>query len=169
MTLYLPPSIAAEKRREFAAQINARVHVDRRCVEWTQRLQTEVDPLMVMVRANDTIEIGTPLWPGHYHVLRFNPQAPMSVIPVHEEGRYCEPDSRLLEVLNRGRLTEHRVTDRLAADERAEQRRLDRVAANAKEERRTELVERVDAATRTQVTTDRSQPWTQNVSGRRPR
>lgn len=164
MTLYLPPHVAEQKRREFAAEIAKRIEVDQRCEEFTARLRREIDPRLVMVKAGDLIAPGTPLRPGFYHVLRFNEDAPMTVIPITEHGNYVEPDGRVFVKLIHGNLTQQRVMDDIHARDRKEQQDAERAAQRAKDARRDELKERALAVTRAQVSMDRTVPWTQNQS-----
>lgn len=169
MTLYLPPAVAAERRREFAAEIDKRCdHGDPVAQEWTRKLQ-QIDGRLMMVRAHQLIPVGTPLIPGFYHVLKVNDDAPMSVFAVNENGRFCEPDSRVFERLAAGDLRDPRTLRRWAQAERRERAANEREIELEHEERRDELRERVDAATRTQVSLTAAQRWTQNVAGRRGR
>ena len=63
MSLYLPPSVAAERRREFAAEIDKRCdHGDPVAQEWTRKLQ-QIDGRLMMVRAHQLIAAGTPADP----------------------------------------------------------------------------------------------------------
>jgi hypothetical protein len=167
VTLYLPPHVAAEERKRFAAEVAARVDVDQRCVEFTAKLQ-QIDPHLVMVKARNLIAPGTPLRPGFYHVLRFNEDAPMTIMAVHENERYVEPDSRLFDVLARGHMTQRRVMDDIEHHDREVERAAQRESARAREDRTEELKDRVNAVSRVQVSMDRSVPWTQNDKGRRP-
>jgi hypothetical protein len=164
MTIYLPAHVAEQKRREFAAEIAKRIHMDQRCEDFTDRLQREIDPNLVMVKAHDLIAPGTPLKPGFYHVLRRNDGAPMTVIPITEHGRYVEPDSRLFTKLAAGNMTQRRVRDQIDRQDRAAEEAAHRDEERAKQDRRTELVERTKAVTRAQISLNRSVPWTQNSS-----
>jgi hypothetical protein len=167
MTLYLPPAVAAERRREFAAEIDKRCDPnDPLAQRFTRELQ-QIDSRLMMVRARPLIATGTPLIPGYYHVLRVNDEAPLSVFAVHENGRYCEPDSRVFERLAAGDLHDPRTLRRWAQAERDEQRAAERDQEREHEERREELRDRVNAATRTWVSMNRDEAWSQNVKGRR--
>jgi hypothetical protein len=167
--LILPPHIVRRQRQEFEARILRCVTIeDARAQEYTHKLQ-QISPDMFMVRAQDTVDADLPLWPGYYHILVRNPDAPMTVMTVHENGRWAEPDSRIFDVLARGNLRERRVREQLAEQERerfeAEEKRRAQVNADRKER----LKEIVDSATRAQISMDRTLPWTQNSQGRRER
>jgi hypothetical protein len=116
--IYLPPHIVRQQRQEFEAKILRNVTIeDARAREFTEALQ-KINPDMFMVRAHDTIDADVPLRPGFYHLLVRNPDAPMTVATVHENGAYAEPDSRVFDLLGRGNLRERRVRERLAEQER---------------------------------------------------
>src|SRR5215210_3477824 len=118
MSLLIPSHVQAridlEKRREFEARILRNVTVeDPRAREFTEALQL-ISPDLFMVKAHEQVEWGVPLRPGFYHLLVRNQDAPMSVMEVHDGGRYAEPDSRVFDVLAKGNLRERRVRDELA-------------------------------------------------------
>src|SRR3954470_11123125 len=136
MTLYLPPHVIAQQRREFEQRILRCVTVeDPRAREFTETLQ-KVSPDMFMVRAHDTVDADLPLRPGFYHILVRNPDAPMTVMTVHENGEYAEPDSRIFDVLARGNLRERRVRERLEQQDREVQDAIDRDRRTRNEDRR---------------------------------
>ena len=167
--LLLPPHIVHQRRREFEARILRCVTIeDARAREFTHKLQL-ISPDMFMVRACDTVDADLPLRPGFYHILIRNQDAPMSVMCVHENDQYAEPDSRVFDALARGNLRERRVRERLEEQEHerfaSEEKRL----AEANENRKERLKEIVDSATRAQISMDRTLPWTQNSQGRRPK
>lgn len=167
--IYLPPHIAAQQRHEFEQRILRCVTIeDPRAREFTEKLQA-ISPDMFMVRAQDTVDADLPLKPGFYHILVRNQDAPMSVMTVHENGEYAEPDSRVFDVLARGNLRERRVRDRLAERERERFESEEKRHQTLNEDRRERLTEIVKSATRAQVSMDRSVPWTQNSQGRRSR
>ena len=167
--LLLPPHIVRQQRREFEQRILRCVTIeDARAREFTQKLQM-ISPDMFMVRAQDTVDADLPLRPGFYHILIRNPDAPMSVMVVHENDRYAEPDSRIFDVLARGNLRERRVRDRLAEVEREQREAGEKELQTANENRKERLTEIVKSATRAQVSMDRTLPWTQSSDGRRPK
>ena len=93
MSLFLPPHVQQridlERRRGYEAAVLRNCTVeDPRAREWTVKLQ-QVSPDLFMVRAHDNVELGVPLKPGFYHVLVRNRDAPLSVMEIHENGRYC--------------------------------------------------------------------------------
>lgn len=169
MPLLLPPHVVAQQRHEFEQRILRCVTIeDPRAREFTQKLQA-ISPDMFMVRAQDTVDADLPLRPGFYHILVRNPDAPMSVMTVHENGLYAEPDSRVFDVLAQGNLRERRVRDRLAERERERFEVEEKRHQTLNEDRRERLKDVVLSATRAQVSMDRSIPWTQSSAGRRER
>src|SRR4051794_19138942 len=169
MTLLLPPHVIKQQRREFEQRILRCVTVeDPRAREFTETLQ-KISRDMFMVRAHDTVDADLPLRPGFYHILVRNQDAPMTVMAVHENGEYAEPDSRVFDVLARGNLRERRVRDRVAEQEREEREAGERELQAANDNRKERLKEIVLSATRAQVSMDRTIPWTQSSDGRRPK
>jgi len=167
MSLYLPPAVAAERRKEFAAEIDKRCdHNDPIAIEWTRKLQA-IDPRLMMVRAHRLIPTGTPLVPGFFHVLRVNDEAPMSVFAINENGAFCYPDSRVIDRLSAGDLHDPRVLRRWAQAERDRVAGIERDKERDNEDRREEVRDRVNAATRTTVSL--LPGWSQNHAGRRGR
>jgi len=169
MDLLLPDHVIKRQRQEFEQRILRCVTIeDRRAREFTRALQ-HISPDMFMVRAKDTVDADLPLRPGFYHILVRNPDAPMSVLCVHENGEYAEPDSRIFDVLARGNLRERRVRERVAQRDREEFEAGEKELQTANENRRERLHDIVKSATRAQVSMDRTLPWTQNSQGRRPK
>jgi hypothetical protein len=171
MSLLLPPHIQKQvdldRRREFERAVLRNVTIeDDRAREFTTLLQ-RISPDMFMVRAHDKVEPGVPLRAGFYHILVRNQDAPMSVMTVHENDRYAEPDSRIFDALARGNLRERRVRDTLEQQDRAVQDEIAKDERTRNENRREKLREIVLSATRAQVSMDRSIPWTQSSDGRR--
>jgi hypothetical protein len=168
MTLYLPPRLAAEERERFIADVLERCADDPVATDFTRALR-RVDERLMMVRARDTIEGGTPLRAGFYHVLRFNEGAPLSVFALHDNGRYIEPNSKVFERLAAGNLHDPRVFRALKDIPRLAQAEEDRQKARERSDRRDELRDRVNAATRTYISFNDDTPWSQNVQGRKRR
>jgi len=169
MTLYLPEHVAEAERQRFEAAILRNVTVeDQRARDFTEVLQ-QINPDLFMVKAKDEIEAGLPLRAGFYHVLKRNHGAPMTVATVHENDRYVEPDSRVFERLAAGNMTQRRVMDTIAEQDRIVERAVAAENERARDERHAELRDRANAAWRTSVSLDRTRPWTQNEHGRRAR
>ncbi len=171
--LVLPPHVQAqidrEKRRERNARILRNVTIeDARAREFTEKLQ-RISPDLYMVKANDKVEMGAPLRPGFYHILMRSADGEIGAMEVHENGRYAEPDSRIFDVLARGNLRERRVRERLAQQHEQEQEEIAKEKQTAKENRMERVRDIVLSATRAQVSMNDSVPWTQNVSGKRPK
>jgi hypothetical protein len=165
--LYLPPEELARRRREFAHDITMRCEPDNPVANAASELVQQYDRRLCVVKAREHIAPGTPLIPGYYHLLCVNEQAPMSVFAIHANGAFCEPDSRILEILAAGDLHDPRTLRRFNEAQRRELRDNERDADRADDERKEHLRDLVNAATRTQVSTDRTRPWSQNVAGRR--
>lgn len=146
-------------------QLAAAQHVYHQ-LEWFNRELRRIDRLLEMVfipPGADTT--GTQCRPGFYHVIRRNENAPITVMVVHgEHGEFVEPTSRIFDRLRQGDLwNESSVRARENAERRAAEA-ADRERAREREARQDELVERVKAATRTQVSMNPDTPWSQNAA-----
>jgi hypothetical protein len=134
MGIYLPPRVAAEENKRFAADVFRNVTVeDPRAREFTSKLK-QVHPDLWMVRAHNTVDSDVPLRPGFYHVLKVNDPAvaPLSVFVVHDGNHnYCEPTGAVFERLAEGDLSQRRVRDRIAEHDRVVQEAVDRRTARA--------------------------------------
>lgn len=105
------------------------------------------------------------LKPHYYAVVRWNEGAPPSVMLVEgPNGEFEEPTSRLFEELKKQDLGDPSNRRRLMERSRRMQEARDRMLERENAERQAEIKERVDAATRTFVSMNRSTPWTQNQS-----
>jgi hypothetical protein len=166
--LYLPPRLIAEQRMAHATAIDEGTVDDPLARQFTALLQ-RISPRLMMVRARDRVPLGCPLTPGYYHVLSRNDDAPITVAPVHEHGKFVEPDSRLFDRLAAGDLHDPRTLREVNAQQRIEaaaaQRDRDRLNADRQEK----LRDVVNAGTRAFISMDRSVPWTQTATARRPR
>jgi len=169
-TLYLPPHVAIQRQREHHAGIMARATInDPRARELTTVLQNIDDGLFV-VRAHPMFEAHAGMIPGCYHVLVMRPGVPTNAIPLHANGAYVEPTiERVTEVLLAGNMGDRRVRESVAARDAAVDTAAERELARQRSERREELKDRVNAATRAQISMDDTLPWTQNSAGRRPK
>ena len=133
-------------------------------MEWTREL-ARLDPLLSMVKAPDCQVIGTPLVPGAYHVVRDNPGAPPSLIPIRdEEGRPIHPPGRLLDQLKamdswntNVRAMQQRIRD-------AEEERQQRDRERRREERQEHILDHYKSVTETSISMNTDSPWTQNAS-----
>jgi hypothetical protein len=170
MSLWVPPDVAAklvEERREFQADVNRQIdsaQLDR----WDRELQ-RVDEHLRLVLAKPNAW-GTPLKPGFWHIVRDNPGAPPSIMPIETaDGEYLEPGPHMFDMLARGDMWDPRFMQQIRAAERRAAAAADRERASQRQERQEHLRELVDASTRTQVSMNRDTPWAQNHAGQRRR
>lgn len=168
--LFLPPTVARElldERARYEADVTRACHSDHVCEQWNREL-ARLDPLLRMMRAPETEVVGTPLVPGHYHLIRINEGAPASVTPIRgPDGEFIYPPGRLLEQIKSMDLQDTRVERMRERTQRVLDERLERDKERLREERQREVLEKWWAASRTQVTTNTTVPWTQNHAGRR--
>lgn len=173
--MWLPPQVSAELvegRRQFRADLEQRMvrdamlRVKSVLDEFNYELK-RIDPKLEMVRASENTH-GTPLKPGYYHVIRWNDGAPPSVMTVEgPDGEFVEPTSRVFEKLAREDLWDPANMRLLRQRQRLADEAAERLKLREREDRQQEMFERYQAGTRTFVSLDRSQPWSQNVAGRR--
>lgn len=169
--LFLPPGVSRELQQErlahYARVVALTQHAD--TMDDFNRDLKAIDPYLELVKAKETIEVGTPLKPGYWHIIRHNPGAPPSVMTIEgPDGEYVEPSSgvfrQLLEWCDlQNPAVGHRRRERAQAARDAEHKRLARERQEADEE----AIERYHAATRTQVSM--TPGWSQNTAGRRGR
>lgn len=153
-------------RHEVDAERQAYVQERLAHLEHLNKELRAIDPYLELVKVRDDAPDDDPaVKPGFWHVVRRNPGAADSWMPVTDDiGRFVEPTSRIFERLaegnmwndSYGRRQRKRAAERAAEKERAEESRKRRLAE--------EMQERYLAATRTFVSMDRSTPWTQNAS-----
>jgi hypothetical protein len=167
MPLLLPPSVIAERRLAHASAIDAGTTPDPLAEQFTRTLR-RIDPRLMMVRAQERVPPGCPLRPGFYHLLRRNDDAPISVFPIHEHEQFVVPDSRVFDRLAAGDLHDPRTLRDWNHAQQASKQTVKRDQARANNDRREHLHEVVNAATRAQVSMDRSVPWTQSSNAKRP-
>lgn len=175
MGFWLPPAVSAEllnTRRQFEADLQSRMvreemlRVKGILDQFNYELQ-RIDPKLEMCRAGEDTH-GTQLRAGFYHLVRWNDNAPPSVFVIDgDDGEFVEPTGRVFDRLKEMdlwdpaniRLRDQR--ERLAEEAAARQKARDRA------DHVEELRDRVNAATRTSVSLNRSIPWSQNQAGRR--
>jgi hypothetical protein len=134
---------------------------------WNRELKS-IDERLEMAWFDETVNHPAVV-PCRYHILRHNePPAPMSVIPVVDsEGNFVEPDSGIFEMLLKGDMwSEAAQRERKRAIKLAEAAK-DRERERETEDRRQEIIERIQANTRTFVSMSRDSAWSQNAAGRR--
>jgi hypothetical protein len=133
--------------------------------DWNRELR-QIDPYLELVFAPENAT-APGLRPGRYHVLRHNPGAPLSLIPIETpEGEFKEPDSSLLDELRRADLwRDEAVRDRKKrqeALERSERRR----KAREFEERQEEIEYRIKVKESPGVLVS-DVPWTWRAHARK--
>lgn len=174
MSLFLPPKVGRElmeerRRREAVALESMRRQ------GWMKEFDAELDrivPGMVIVPCPDPAPLDAAamgfapgrwnlVWPGYNG-------GPANVLPLEDDdGGYREPGSWVFDMLARADMwNERAMRDQRRIKREAEEakaRRLERERA----ERDQEVLERYAAVSRTQVSMNRSAPWSQNSAGRR--
>lgn len=114
--------------------------------------------------------VATGAKPGRWHVMRPNPGAPISLLPiVMPDGGFRQPDSSVFEELRKSDLwSSVNAEERRRARLRAEDARVRR-EQREREDRAQDALERWKAVSRAQVSMSRDTPWSQNAAGARRR
>lgn len=169
--LFLPPAVTRELQQERIAHY-ARVavlthHAD--VMDDFNRELKAIDPYLELVKAKETIEAGTPLKPGYWHIIRHNPGAPPSILTIEgPDGEYVEPDSGVYRQLQewcdlQNPAVERRRRQRAQQIKQAQERQL----ARDRDDAEAETLERYLAGTRAQVSM--AGHWSQAAAGKRGR
>lgn len=174
--MWLPPGVTQEmfkerQRREGEA-MQALDPAGQQ--EWVERFNRElkaIDPYLKLLWCPDPAPVDAVACgaqPGRWHVMRHNPGAPISLLPITgPDGQYVEPNSAVFEKL--------RASDWWSPEVMRERKRVKEELERAKERREAqeraafdqEMLERWQAVSRAQISMSRDQPWSQNVKGRR--
>lgn len=168
--LWVPPKVSQElkdgTRRHNAEVLDMFWLNTPVCSEWNRELE-QLDPRLRLAQAKPDAH-APGVKPGYYHLLMVNPDQPLTHNPLTgPDGEFVEPSSRMLETLRSADLQNARaVLDRARRQERAE-RDSERQEERDGEAQQQELVERWRAVSETSVSMNDSQPWSQNVKGRR--
>lgn len=174
--VWLPPTVSREllaEREQFRAvledqAVRAKLIAVKGILDQFNYELQRIDPKLELIRAQESVPAGIPMKPGYYHLVRWNEGAPPSVWPVEgPNGEFEEPTSRVFEMLKHNDLWDPRNMRLMRQREALAEQAADRQKIRDRQERQEEIMERVAAATRTQVSMNRDTPWSQNASGRR--
>lgn len=169
--LFLPPSVAKEllaERQRNVTDVMLSTYRDHICETWDRELQ-KMDPLLIMRRAHNRpalAAVARGLHPGLYHIIRQNPDAPLSLFPVQgPDGEFAEPSEDVLERLRRMDAHSDRAEKLRVQLQRQARVHEQRAKELAHEERVDRVHDELQAMTRTQVSMNPDVPWAQNASG----
>jgi hypothetical protein len=170
MSLWTPPKVDRDLREQtqaHASEVTGMVERFRGILKHYTRELKAIDPYLELIFAPPNAE-APGLVPGRYHVMRHNPGAPPSLIPIQgPNGEFSEPTSQVFEQLKSTDLWNTAVGHERRRREEAAERASVRAKEREQAERAEEVKDRWNAATRTFVSMDRSKPWSQNAAGRR--
>lgn len=172
--LWTPQSAERQARAQVDAEREAFAEYMRGLLPETRRMNEElrrIDPYLELVFVGERAPDDDPaIVPGRWHVVRHNPDAPDTWMPVvGENDGYAEPTSRIFDKLavenmwNASHLERKRKREARRAAERERDKERNR-ALKAQE-----FNERHAAATRTQVSMNTDVPWAQNFQGTKRR
>lgn len=171
MSLWVPPKVSQELQQQTQAhQVELLEMVHRKGVmdDFNRDLK-RIDSYLELIWAPGNAR-APGLIPNRYHVLRHNPGAPPTLLPiVGPDGEYVEPNSGVFDLLREQDMWSSEASYDRKRRERAAEDTEKRRKAREDEQRREELEERWKAATRTQVLLSPDVRWSQNASGRRGR
>jgi hypothetical protein len=176
--MWLPPKVSRElvdERHQFARTLQDNVirekmlHVKGLIDEATYRLrQTFGDDRLEVVRAADTVASTSPLKPGYYAVIRWNEDAPPTVINIEgPDGEFVDLDGHIeavVRMMHNNNMRDREVRERIMRHREEREKAAECEKARDNAERREELRDRLNAATRTSVSMNPDTPWTQNAS-----
>jgi hypothetical protein len=164
--VWLPPRVSRELRGSMQAR-NAELREmfwwqTPVCQEWSRELQ-KIDPYLRLAHAKPDAQ-APGVMPGFYHLVRLNPSAPLTAMPLHHEGRFVEPSSGMLDRLRESDLQNAQVVREQARRQVEAERAREREKAREDEERKEEIRDRLRAAQETSVSMNEDTPWSQNAS-----
>jgi hypothetical protein len=170
MALWVPPTISRELQAE-AAQDEAEVRLAMALkgqLDWWNRELKKIDERLEMAWFPEGTSI-VGVVPGRYHVLRFEPGAPVTIIPVTgPNGEFVEPNSAVFDKLRQSDLWNDQAQRARRRAQEELTRAKERQAAREREERREELQDRARAAWGVSVSMSKAGPWRQTAKARRP-
>jgi hypothetical protein len=167
MGLLLPDSVVREVRGERTAEIEIGER-DAVCAEYTRELK-KIDSYLELIFFPQRAPAQPGLFPGAYHVVRWNPTAAPTVEALVD--RFGGPLALGSWVYDKVRASDLWNAEVVKDRERFEKRALaarDAAKAREREDHMAELTDRANAAWRTQVSLS-DQPWSQNSAGARGR
>jgi hypothetical protein len=179
--LWVPPKVSREllaEREQYRADLDDSavrekiLRVKGLLDEATYRLRAAFgDDLLEVVRAPGTVKIDSAMKPNYYVIIRWNEGAPPTVINIEgPNGEFVDLDGNIDAAVRMMHANDMRnPAVRRSFTEAKERARVEaeRQKVRDREERLEEMRDRLNAATRTSVSMNRDQPWTQNSSGRR--
>ena len=164
------PQQHVDETQAYAANLAALAVLADEVQHWTRELK-QIDEKLELVWAPENVEHPA-LVPGRYHIIEQRGlPTPPNVIPlVGDDNEFREPGSWMFEMLRRGdhwsTRTQKIREEKIAAAEAAR----DRAAAREREERITEIDERVKALLNPGVSmTGQGKGWGYRAHARRPR
>lgn len=181
--MWVPPSVSpelVEQRKQYTAMLDETavrdkmMHVKGLLDEATYRLRSEFnDPLLEVVRAPERVPVGIAMKPNYYVVIRWNEGAPPTIINIEgPDGEFVNLDGNIeaaVAMMHRNDLRDPENRRRLEQAQERVEREAELQKERDREERLEEMRDRINAATRTSVSMNRDQPWSQNSNGRRRR
>ncbi len=170
--LWVPPRVSRqfeEERMAHVAKVAMLTVYQDEMRAFNVELQ-QIDPYLELVKAKETVEPGSALRPGFWHIIRHNPGAPVSVMKVEgPDGEYIEPRDNITAIWSM--LTEWMDLQNPAVEFRRRQREheatlaAERMEAREREDHNAETVDRIKAALCTSVSMTKARPWHQNQFG----
>jgi hypothetical protein len=135
-------SLLASHRSELRQSFDAAA---RELAYWNERLK-RIDPALQLVRASSNATMPG-LRPGYYHVVRDNGASPPTII-VHEgeDGEWLEPNSFMLERLEKGDVWNTRAVRESEKITKAAAREAEAERVLEREDRKEELKSRIKHA-----------------------
>lgn len=176
--MFLPPNVSRELLEERAAREAKALQaisteVQQAWVDDFNRELHRIEPGLKLVWCPDPAPVdavAAGAKPGRWHVMRPNPGAPISLLPiVMPDGGFRQPDSSVFEDLRKSDLwSSVNLEERRRARMRLEDARVRR-EERERVERAEHALEMWRSVSRTQVSMNSSTPWSQNHAGSKRR
>lgn len=153
-------------RARQMAELNGLAQLTGICREWTPVLK-EIDPYLEMVWVPENARAAG-LTPGRFTVLRHNPGAPPSIIPVEgPDGEFVIPNSGLLDVLRKADLWSSQAVKERKRKERELEDAKKRQEDREREERIEEFTDRWKALEPSVSMTGQGKGWSYKAGAKR--
>lgn len=174
MSLWVPPSVSRELRegtQEHNEATLSMFYMDQGvCAKWNKDSSPlrKFDPLMRVGKAKPNAD-ATLVTPGYYHLIRINPGAPLTAMPLHVKGEFVEPGEWMIDVLRQMDLQNPQVTRAREEEKRRAEAAKEREKQNDRERRDEILMEKWRAHDRPKFNFDPDVKWSNSTDGKRGR
>jgi hypothetical protein len=174
MSLWVPPAVSRELRESTQEHNEATLsmfYLDQGvCVKWNKESSPlrKFDPLMRVGKAKPSAD-PTLVVPGYYHLIRINPGAPLTAMPLHVRGEFVEPGEWMIDLLRSMDLQNPQVTREREERKRKQEAQAEKDKLDKRAMRDEKLMEAWRAHDRPKFNFDPEVKWTNSTDGKRGR